>query len=350
MAIQGGTKTEENYRDVMLDSSSSLKDFSMDRKKYYRKYILNEDVRDKDTIAIVIGKVVETLALEAHLFDDKFYMSACASPPTGLMLDFVEALYYYTREATDDEGEITRTFEEISRDAYAKSGFKIKYEAVIGKFIGSDAEIYYEEIRKVRANKLTVVTTQDITNANKIVEGLRVNFATKDIMNLVNSKRYTILDQHQVEGYEIDGHKFKSMLDRIVIDHELKTIQPYDLKITWTVENFYSEYYLYRRAYIQAFLYYHACCYLRDTDPNLKGYEVNFIKFIVADSTNYYNPLVYTLDSEDMRDAYDGFERNGRTYPGVAELIIDLNWALDNDIWNISRNNYENEGVINIKG
>ena len=37
--ITGTTKTEELYRAVMLDSSSSLKDFSMDRKKYLRKYI-----------------------------------------------------------------------------------------------------------------------------------------------------------------------------------------------------------------------------------------------------------------------------------------------------------------------
>lgn len=350
MAIQGGTKTEENYRDVMLDSSSSLKEFSMDRKKYHRRYILNEDVRDKDTIAIVIGKVVETLALEPQLFDDKFYMSACASPPTGLMLAFVEALYYYSREATNDQGQLTRTFEEISRDAYVKSEFKIKYEAVIGKFSGSDAEIYYEEIRKVRANKLTVVTTQDITNANKIVEGLKLNFATKNIMTLVNSQRYTILDQLQVEGYEVDGHKFKSMMDRVVIDHNEKTIQPYDLKVTWTVENFYSEYYLFRRAYIQAFLYYYACCHLRDNDESLAGYKVEYIKFIVADSTNYYNPLIYTLDESDMQDAYEGFELKGRKYPGVQEIIEDLSWALDTDTWNISRTNYEQDGMINIKG
>jgi len=350
MAIQGGTKTEENYRDVMLDSSSSLKDFSLDRKKYHRKYILNEEIRDADTGAIITGKAVETLALEPHLFDQKFYMSACASPPTGLMLDFVEALYTFTREATNDEGELTRTFEEISRDAYEKSGFKIKYEAVIGKFIGSEAEIYYQEIRKVRFNNLTVLTAKDVSNATKIVEGLKINFVTKDIMNLVNSDRYTILDQHQIGGYTVDGHKFKSMMDRVVIDHELKTIQPYDLKVTWTVENFYTEYYLYRRAYIQAFLYHKACKHMIYSNPEYKDYKAEFIKFIVADSTNYFNPLIYRLNDEDMQNAYNGFEHNGRQYPGVKDIIIDLNWAMDNDTWNISRTNYEQNGVINIKG
>jgi len=347
--IQGGIKTEENYRDVMLDSSSSLKDFSKDRKKYYRKYILNEEVREKDTTAIIVGKTVETLLLEPHLFDDKFYMSACVGVPTGLMLAFVEALYEFTVEATNEEGEITREFSEISMDAYVASGFKIKYEAVLNKFIGSDAEIYYDEIRKVRALNLIVVTPQEVSNATKIVEELKTNFVTKDILNLVNSPRYTILDQHQVEGYEIDEHKFKSMMDRVVIDHELKTIQPYDLKCTWTVENFYSEYYLYRRAYIQAFLYFWACKHMQTLDPDLADYKVEYIKFIVCDSTNYFNPLIYTLDDVDMGDAYVGFEINGKKYPGVSDIITDLSWAIHTNTWNISRENFNQNGIVNLK-
>ena len=48
--IQGQTNTEANYRAVMLDSSSSLKDFSLDRKKYHRKYVLNEPINEKENI------------------------------------------------------------------------------------------------------------------------------------------------------------------------------------------------------------------------------------------------------------------------------------------------------------
>ena len=102
--IDGKTKTEANYRAINLDSSSSLKDFSFDRKKYHRKYILGESVEDKDTIAATTGRVVETLLLEPEEFDNRFYMSVCLSAPTGLMLSFVEALYKYTRESTDDAG------------------------------------------------------------------------------------------------------------------------------------------------------------------------------------------------------------------------------------------------------
>lgn len=346
--IQGKSKTEANYRAIYLDSSSSLKEFSLDRKKYYNKYILNERVEDEENKAATMGRLVETLLMEPHEFDGRFYMSSCMSSPTGLMLAFVEALYSHTKEATDEFGNVNRTFEEISKDAYADSGFKIKYDAVISKFVGSDAEIYYNEIRQVRSKGLTVVTTEDVSNAEKIVESLRTNEITSGVVNLVSSVRWGVTNQMQIEGYSVDGHLFKSMIDKVVIDHEKKTIQVYDLKCTWSVENFYSEYYLYRRAYIQAYLYHRAAKEILKAE-DLGDYAVLPPRFIVCDSTNYYSPLIYALSDKDLWDAYEGFEYRGRTYPGVKDLIQDLTWALENNVWNISRKNHMNGGIVNLK-
>lgn len=340
-----GTKTEKEYRAVDMNSSSSLKEFSLDRKKYYRRYVKGEQVEDKDSSAALMGRLVETLLMEPDEFENRFHMSSVASAPTGLMLAFVDALYSITIQSLDDEGNVKRSFEEISRDAYVESGFKIKYEKVIEKFVGSDAEIYYNEMRVVKGKGLSVVTVEDVTNAERIVEELKTNEVTQHIVNLVNSARYEVFNQFQVEGYEIGGMKLKSMLDKIVVDHEEKTVQIYDLKCVWAVENFYEEYYLYRRAYIQAFLYYKAIESLEE----FKGYKVLAPKFIVCDSTNYYNPLVYALTHLDLEDAYYGFKHKHREYPGVEQIITDLKWALENDVWNISRENFENKGVVFFK-
>jgi len=102
--IQGPNRTEAAYRAVVMDSSSSLKDFSVDRKKYHKKYVLNEKVEDKDTAASVIGRLVETQLMEPELFDERFYMSTITSAPTNLMLEFVEALYRHTAAATNEDG------------------------------------------------------------------------------------------------------------------------------------------------------------------------------------------------------------------------------------------------------
>jgi hypothetical protein len=341
-------QTEATYRAIKTNSSSSLKEFSLDRKKYYKKYVLGETVEDKDTQAATTGRVVETLLLEPQEFDGRFYMSSCTSAPTGLMLAFVEALYKHTFNATNDNGEITKEFADIAKDAYVDSGFKIKFDAVIAKFVGSDAELYYNELRIVRGRGLTVVTVNEIDNAERIVQELRTNHVTATIVNLVNSARWTVLNQLQVTGYYVEGMEFKSMMDKVVIDHEKKTIQVYDLKCVWSVEGFYEDYYLYRRAYIQAFLYYKGM--IEYMNKELRGYRVEQPKFIVCDSTNYMNPLVYVLDDNDIMDAYNGFEHKGRTYPGVKSIIKNLEWAIENDVWNMSRENYLSNGVVNIKG
>lgn len=349
--ITGKAKTEKEYRAVSLDSSSSLKEFSTNRKAYHKKYVLGEKVEEEDSKASVIGRVVETLLLEPELFDERFHMSVCLSAPTGLMLAFVEALYKHTAAATDEFGNVNRPFADLFLDAYNDSGFKIKPDAVLNKFQGSDAEIYYDELRKVRSKGLTVVTSEDVTNSEKIVTELKTNFVTSEVVNLVNSAKYSVHNQLQIEGYSIDDHQFKSMIDKVIANHEQRTVSIYDLKCTWNVENFYEEYYLYRRAYIQAYLYYIAVIHLTmNQDSEFYGYVVKNPAFIVCDSTNYYNPLIYTLSDSDLIDAYNGFEHKGRKYPGVGQLIKDLKWAVDNDVWNISRENYINNGIINIKG
>jgi hypothetical protein len=345
--IQGQTKTEAQYRAVIMDSSSSLKEFSQNRKKYHKKYILNEAVEEEDSKASVMGRLVETLLMEDHLFDSKFHMSVISSTPTGLMLDFVEALYKYTAAATNEDGILTRNFEEICKDAHADSGFKIKLDAVLNKFMGSDAEVYYKEIREVRSKGLTVVTTQDVTNAEKIVTELKTNNITSEIVNLVNSSQYSVHNQLQVEGYDVFGHMFKSMMDMVHVDHANKIVQVYDLKCTWAVENFYDEYYLYRRAYIQGFLY-HKAAESWASEMGYGDYKILYPKFIVCDSTNYSSPLVYAMSDINMQDALNGFEQKGRTYPGVAQLIEDLDWAIENDKWNISKENYINNGVVKL--
>jgi hypothetical protein len=346
--IKGQAKTEAQYRALMIDSSSSLKEFSMDRKKYYKRYVLNETFEEKDNAAANMGRIVETLLLEPEEFDNRFYLSAITSIPTGLMLEFVEALYRHTKEATDETGKVTRQMSDLMEDAYRDSGFKIKLEAVVNKFVGTDAEIYYKEIREIRSRGLTVITTQDQSNAEKIVEELKMNIVTSNVVNLVNSARYSVYNQLQVENYIVNNHPFKSMMDKMIVDHDVKTIQVYDLKCTWSVENFLEEYYLYRRAYIQAYLYKEAAEFWA-SEMGYGDYEILNPQFIVCDSTNYYNPLIYSLNSDDIEDAYVGFEHKGRKYPGVNELINDLKWAKENDIWNISRANYLSKGVVSIR-
>jgi len=348
--VKINNESEKRYRKIPLDSSSSLKMFSQDRRKYYKRYYMGEHVEEPDTKATLMGKLVETVLLEPHLFDEKFYMSTCESAPTGLMLTFVECLYKYTEAHTNEKGIVTKDFLDICKEAYSESGFKISLDAVLKKFIDSENEAYYKEIRAVRRKGLSVVTTQDVTNAEKIVEELKNNFATRGVIELETDDRYEVFNQFPIEGYKVDGLSFKSLIDKIVVDHKEKTIQIFDLKCVWSVENFYEEYYLYRRAYIQAYLYHRS---IFNSENGIfpfdhEEYEVLIPRFIVCDSINYNNPLIYKLSVQDMDMAYEGFKHENKTYPGVKKLIKELLWHKTMDVWNISMENYLSEGIVNL--
>lgn len=346
--IVAEVNAEKFYRAIVMDSSSSLKDFDKDRKKYYRRYVLGEKIEDDETKALTMGRVVETKLMEPELFDDRFFPSVCESVPTEGMLKFVEALYKHTKEATDENGEVTRTFEDISRDAYADSGYKIAYEAVMKKFMGSDAEVYYQEIREVRSKGLTVISLKDAAASERIVEQMQNDPFVGPIVNQGKTARYDVYNQLQISDVSIGGLKMKGMLDKVIVDHQAKTIHIYDLKCTWAVENFYREYYLYRRGDIQAAVYYILSLH-HFNDLVKEGYTVNPPSFIVCDSGAYYAPLIYDLSDNDVVEGMNGFEYKGTKYRGILEIIEDIKWAKEMDVWNISRNNYLSSGRVKIK-
>ncbi len=346
--IQGKIKTEAEYRATELDSSSSLKEFSLDRRKYYKRYYLNEKEEEEPNKAATIGLLVDCLLLEKEKFDDKFCLSCLAKPVEGIMGEFIEGLHRYTKLATNEKGEVTRPFEDIAKDAYKDSGFKYKFETVIEKFVGKDPEIQFKEILEIRTKGLTVVTLNDLHNAERIVEELKTNENTAEIVNLINSDRYEIHNQLQIEGYKIDDLVLKSMIDKVIIDHTLKDVIIIDLKCTWNVEDFYESYYLYRRAYIQAYLYYQAVRYYINEIRELENYHINYPRFLVCDSINYYKPLIYQTNGRTLGKAYDGFEYKGKDYPGVCKIIKDLRFCKEKNEWRISKDNFENDGIVNL--
>ncbi len=343
-----GNKTEKEYRAVLTDSSSSLKEFSLDRRKYKKRYIDGIKEVDEENQASKIGSLVDLLLFEPEKFDAKFYLSSTAKPLTGKMADFVNALVDITLANTDESGNVNKSFEDMATEARLIAQFDWKLPVILDKFIGKDPELLYKETREVKSKGLTIITLQDVQNSERIVEDLKSNEFTAPIINLVNSDRYSVYNQFQIEDFSIDGLMLKGMIDKLIVDHKKKTISIYDLKCTFSVEGFYTEYYLFRRSYIQAYLYLEACRELKEREK-LEYYTVNYPSFIVCDSIGYYAPLIYTTNSDDMDDAYNGFEYKGRKYPGVKSIIEDLKWAKETGIWNMNKTNYLNNGFVPIK-
>ncbi len=81
----------------------------------------------------------------------------------------------------------------------------------------------------------------------------------------------------------------------------------------------------------------------------MADYAVVHTRFIVAESTNYKNPLIYTTDADNFHQSMAGFMMGSKYHPGVVKAIQDLSWHKEKGVWNISKDNYENKGVIKIQ-
>ncbi len=350
--------TEAQYRQIELDSYSSLKVFSEDRKKYFRKYLMGEQVEEDENQSVKMGQLVDCLLLDRQNYDKKYHLSQAPRIPTGLMLQFVECLYKRTRECAAENGEITREFMAIAQDAYNDVKFdgtgqvvafkKDSFQKVIGERFPEEGEAYYDEIRKVRPTGKTVVTAAEMETAEKIIEDLKSSSTTAHIINQQSDDNYDVYNQVKVEKFTFDGLEMKSMIDKLIVDHDIKAIQPYDLKCVWAVENFFKEYYLYRKAYIQARIY-HEAVKVWAAENGLSDYTILSMNFIVCDSLNYYAPLVYRCSTQDISDAYNGFTYKYTDYKGVGEIIKDLLWAKEHNVWRISRQNAEVGGYLRLK-
>lgn len=348
--------TEKEYRDLPYDSYSSIKDFIEDRKKYYKRWVLKEEEVEDMSDSLKMGSLTDTLLFDPKEFDNRFNLTT-AQAPTGQMLEFTKTLYRLSVEARNEDGSLRRTFEDLTRDAYNEVkfdrngnvvAFKQKgstLEGVVEKFVGSDSELYYRELMNSHG-KIPVELSQ-IQNAERLVSALKTNWVTKDIINLTGDKRYSVYNQLIIVFKHL-GQTLKGMLDKVIIDHNLKKISIWDLKTCWNNEREFQTNWYKFKYYIQSAVYYLAVLHWAEKE-GWKDYEIEFMKFIVVDSNNYYNPLIYETDAINLQQGLEGFVLRGKYYPGVNTAIHDLNWHRENGIWEISRANYEAKGIVKIR-
>lgn len=357
--------TETQYRALDIDSYSSIKVFIEDRKKYYRRFVLKEPVRDSDTPSTIFGSLVDCLLFTPDDFERRFALSI-TDTPKGQYGKLIEELMDITSRSVNESGEVTRELEDMLEDAYNAVKFdrngntvdfkRDSFEVVKRKFMGSDLEIYYKQLREAHGKE--VVEPLAVENALKVIAELKSNNVTAEIVNMSNGEGITVYNQFPIIGDLTDAlgedvteeeAKAKCLPDKLIIDHVNKEIHIYDLKTAWDNEGEFLNNYFKYKYYIQGALYFFLVVEWARKQSSLEHYRVRFPAFIVADSNNYKNPLIYTTDSSVISQGMRGFTIKGKYYPGVVRAVKDMIWHKRTGIWNISRENYDNNGIVKIK-
>ena len=140
---------------------------------------------------------------------------------------------------------------------------------------------------------------------------------------------------------------FRGAIDRLMIDHEKKTIQIIDLK---TGKDDYSTFFrsfLAYRYYIQSALYTIGVEAIKG-ELGLNDYEVLPFKFLYVGRGERI-PVIFNVPKEWEKASLEGFKYGNYTYNGVDEIIDDVIWHFNNNQFELPKDIYEQQGIIDLR-
>ncbi len=343
--------TEKEYRAVALDSYSSLKVYAESPMKFYKTFITKEIKREPESKDSILGSMVHGLLAspDGTLDEEKFLVGTISE----IDKDANHPSYFAWKiwELTDTDiqangGHQTRSFTSIAEEAFTltkwdRNGNEVRFKKkelayALEKFEGN-LELWYKQKRSAYGRIL--VDIDDVNNAEKIVNDLKSYKDTSWIYTLQNNDRYEVYREMPIM-FQCGDMKLKMMADEIIVDHQSKTVTPYDTKNGW--EESLS------RKYLDSWLYLQGATYDKgleswQKDQGIENYKREPMQFIRVHSLSWYKPVIFPMTEQDLRAAINGFTTKwGKVYPGLTEITTDLQWSLETGNWQARRGDIQN--------
>lgn len=290
-----------------------------------------------------IGRAVDCLLTNPNKWQEEFQLLN-AFKPTGAMATFIRALPKGLNPDSDKSH---------YEKAYALSGYKRSIDWVINSLWSNPKNVeYYLELSSITEGK-TPISKDELEQVQKCVMAIEENIFAKRYF-IPCSKREKIF-QPRIE-FDLITDKgavpCTAILDGIIVDHEEKTIEPFDLKTTsksvWDFPNSFIH-----NGYFRQAAFYSIALYAQQSPVKQyleQDYKVKPFSFVVVETRpNAYGPvLLYEVKDQWLDKAFNGFTLQDRYYKGINELIDDFYWHVENNVWFLPKEVYLNEGRVYI--
>ena len=319
--------TDEQYFKIDLLSYSKLSNFD----KHGAKAINKEYGGDTD--AYNLGALVEELVQgDSDSVKEKFIITDNVKP-TAFLGDLTNAMIDNDAEHNIDTAITLAKMLGLWSSVVNPDVYKKKI----------DKPQFWEYLKLQKTNK-RIVSPETRDLAEIMRNGLLNGEYTRNIFNC--DKNQELIYQEVIIW---NNKTCKSKLDIIKIDHNKKTITPYDLKTTgFDKEDFINSFYKFRY-YIQASMYYEAINEWRFN--NYSDYLLKPFQFIVVQDIDPSNPVVYTVSDTIIDKGHSGFyNEDGKLLrKGYDQLIDEYLWHVNNEKFSFSKETYESNGNITIE-
>jgi len=319
----------EEYREYPALNYSTLS--KLDR----NPELLLKDTTE-DSTALTLGSVVDCLITDPARYS-KDYIVATVTEPTGQLGDFVNKLMYLWRVDTNLEDIFDLAYEDVKTGNGGK--LRDSLEKFIDNFETKGGREYFDFLVSAAGKK--VLSVEQDTMAKKLSFAIMTNKYTADYF----TKQADVEILYQVPiVFEEDGTTYKILLDMLYIDHMARLIQPIDIKtMSEAVSSF--PYSVFKWRYdIQASLYSTGVSKSLDLF-GATGYALCPFRFLVGSFSNY---KVRNFNAQNLLEfgKLGGETKWGTKYKGWKELTELYNWHMSNQIFDYTREEYENNGEI----
>lgn len=318
----------EEYLASTAQSQSRLKKILF-HPNLYATYDPNSDI-DEPAEVTIIGDGVDLILTQGEdVFMEEFYFST-VERPTGQMGDFVWHLYANRNDTMAEN------------IAYELAGFKRDTLPKVRERFEKEGKAYYDDLIAGEGKK--VVTPTQYAIIQTIANSLKQNkFTSKFVLG---DSQYKVFTQQALD-FTYEGIQCKGLLDLVVVDTVNNLLYPIDLKTTSTSLNFWVDMLMKHRYDFQAAFYTEA---LRQTDLSVYGEgltvdSIQNFRFIVESQKFPGSPLIYQLSDHLMSIGKTGGTYLGKDYEGFHQAIERLKWHSSNDLWEYTREDYENHGI-----
>jgi len=329
-------KNNKDYYEVDAVNYSSLAAIAIGP-QYYKS---RNDDNSEDKEHFIIGTCVDILLTEPESFDSKFA---------------VDTLEEFTNFPTPQMKKYVEIFIETgsSEKAYELVGFKkSNILAVIDKYEAEGKDYAEYLLKKKEFNDKNkdkkILTKEQYSKCKSIADSLKNNKFTKKYF-CESTKEIEVINQLELY-WSMLGTNFKCKLDKVIIDHVNKTVQPIDIKTTGKHTSKFMESFINFRYDIQASIYYQGICdYIWKKSENLKGYSILPFKFIVESTKYIGTPLIYNVNPRIIDQAYEGYFYRNTEMVGWHTLLKELEWHKEYNVWDYSRKVFENDGQVEVE-
>lgn len=312
-------------------SNSSLTWF-LKSPKYFRM-MLNKEIEEYTPDYFQKGQQIHAYILEPDEFNKEYDFLDYETPRSAQQKQFCDT-FARAKKGTKDE-KLLRAY----RKAYAN---KDNDEKVIEKAnkLAKDYQSYIKYLKQSQVKKILPISFMHTLNKmrSSVLEHKKAKELLYNEEHLAFGNTDKLFIQNELPifwQYPDSELSCKSMLDRIIIDHENKKITMVDLKTTSHLPEFADKAIEYGYNRQMAFYWMALYWYLKN-ELKLDPDEYEKETYIVA--VGKQDPIEVKVFKMSERRLTEGLN-------DVERLMYEVKWHFENDQWDYSRQYYEKEGV-----